>query len=427
MLVFLPALFFLLAMAAAASRCGLRQGFVVATLVHTLCVVGATELLSAPAILRLPQVMAFWAVATILPAIWLWRWGDGHAPRRRLRRAGVRSVGWRLELAGVAVVLVAVFLIGVVSPPNNWESMAYRMTRVVMWLQQGSVEHYATPYLPQLYHSPLISWHALHLHLLAGGDRFANSVEWLGLAGCGVAASLFARELRAPFQAQVLAAVLATTLPVAVLQGSSMHGNVLAAYWLLCAALLFVQHLRRPAWWRLACCGAAAGFAVLAKPTMYVIGPPVALALGLYGAIACRRPKRTALALAAVLALAATMNLGHYARNWQVFGNPISPDERDHINKRFGADVLAANLVRNSLLHWRLPSAKFNEALLAATAELLDGIPDLPEATLGRPLGRNPQQLQQMFAANFLHYWLLAVSAIGFAFCASGRRRPAPP
>ena len=125
---------------------------------------------------------------------------------------------------------------------------------------------------------------------------------------------------------------------------------------------------------------------MIAKPTMYVIGPPVALALGLYGAVACRRPKRTVLALAAALALAATTNLGHYARNWQVFGNPISPDQRNHINKRFGADVLAANLVRNSLLHWRLPSAKFNEALLAATAEVPDGIPDLPEATLGRPL-----------------------------------------
>ncbi len=418
MMVLLPALFFLLVMAAAASRCGLRQGFVVATVVHTLCVVGATELLSAPAILRLPQVTAFWAIATILAAIWLWRWGDGHALRRRLRSAGTRSAGRRLELAGVAVVLVAVFLLGVSSPPNNWESMAYRMTRVVMWMQQSSVEHYATPYLPQLYHSPLISWHALHLHLLAGGDRFANSVEWLGLVGCGIAASLIARELRAPFRAQVLAAVLATTLPVAVLQGSSTQGNVLAAYWLLCAALLFVQHLRRPAWWRLACCGAAVGFAVLAKPTMYVIGPPVALALGLYGAIACRRPKRTALALVAVLALAATMNLGHYARNWQVFGHPISPPgQEDHVNQRFGVDVLAANLVRNSLLHWGLPSAKFNESLLAAAADLLGGIPDLPEVSQGLPLAQAGIQgrFNEMHAANFLHYWLLAVSAVGLA------------
>ena len=429
MLVLLPALFFLLAMAAAASRCGLRQGFVVASVVYTLCVVVATELLSAPTLLRLPQVAAVWAEAAALAALWLWlvegRRG-ARALRRRLRRIRTRWAARRMELAGVAIVLLAVFLIGVLSPPNNWESMAYRMTRVVMWLQQGSVDHYATPYPAQLHHSPLISWHALHLHLLAGGDRFANVADWLGLAGCGVAASLMARELKQPLRVQALAAVLATTVPAAVLAGSSTQGNVLAAYWLLCAALLFVQHLRRPAWWRLACCGAAAGFAVLAKPTMYVIGPPVALALGLYGAIACRRPKRTALALVAVLALAATMNVGHYARNWQVFGHPTSPPgQRDHVNARFGADVLAANLVRNSLLHWASPSTKFNEALLAATAELLGGIPDLPEATLGVPLTATGirGRFNEMFAANFLHYWLLVVSAVGLVFL----RKRAPP
>ena len=430
MLALLPTLFLLSVLVAAASRCGLRQGFVVATVVYMLCIVAATELLSALAAFRLPQVAAFWAAATAVVALWLRRTehplGLAQHLGRRLRRARIRWAAWRWELAGVGLVLAAVFLIGVLSPPNNWESMAYRMMRVAMWLQQGSVAHYATPYTVQLYHAPLGSWHIAHLQLLAGSDRFANAAEWLALVGCAVAASLIARELRQPFRVQLLAAVLAATLPTALLQGSSTQGNLLAAYWLLCAVLMFVQDLRRPAWWRLASCGAAAGFALLAKPTMYVIGPAVALALGFYGALAYRRPKRLALALVVVLAMAATLNLGHYARNYQVFGNPISPSgERNHINKRFGVDVLAANLVRNSLLHWGLPSTKFNEAVLAAAAELLGGIPDLPEATLGRSLATVGIQgsFHVAHASNFLHYWLLAVSAVGFAFL----RKRAPP
>ena len=428
LLVLLPALLFLLVMAAAASR-GLRQGFVIATVVHTLCVIGATELLSAPAILRLPPVAAFWAVATTLAALWLWRKGDRRGLRRRLRRAGTLGATRRMELAGLSIVLGVVFLIGALSPPNNWESMAYRMMRVAMWLQQGSVAHYATPYLPQLYHAPLGSWHIAHLQLLAGGDRFANAVEWLALVGCAVAASLIAKELKQPFRVQVLAAVLAATLPMALLQGSSTQGNVLAAYWLLCAAWLWVQHLRRPAWWRLAGCGAAAGFALLAKPTMYVLGPPVALALGLYGALACRQPKRTAVALAAVLAVALAVNLGHFARNWELFGHPLSVPavrgEETHFNHRFGVDVLAANLVRNSLLHWGLPWAKFNDALLEAVADVLGGIPDLPEATLGSPLAKVGIQgrFNEVHAPNLLHYWLLAVAAVGLACM---RRRALP-
>lgn len=427
MLVLLPALFFLLAMVAAASRCGLRQGFVVATVVYTLCVVGATELLSLPALLRFPQVAAFWAIAVALAAFWLWRKGDRDALRRRVARARACWQARRMELIGVALVLAGVFLIGVLSPPNNWESMAYRMIRVVMWQQQGSVAHYATPYVIQLFHSPLVSWHILHLQLLAGGDWFANAADWLALVGCAIAASLIARELKAPFRIQVLAAVLAATVPTGLLQGSSTQGNLLGAYWLLCAALLFMQHLRRPAWWRLACCGAAAGFAVLAKPTMYVIGPPVALALCAYGAFACRRPKTTAVAVAAVLLLGVTLNAGHYARNWAVFGHPVSPPgQNNHLNKRLGADVLAANLARNSLLHWGLPWAQYNEALLATAADVLGGIPDLPEATIGRPLAEVGIQgrFNEMHASNLLHYWLLAAAAIGLA-CLRKRRLPA--
>ena len=425
MLALLPTLFFLLVAVAAASRGGLRQGFVVATIVYTLCVVAATELLSLPALLRLPQVATFWAVATACAALWLWRHGHRPGLRRRLRHAQARWTARRMELAGVALVLAAVLLVGVLSPPNNWESMSYRMMRVVMWLEQGSVAHYATPYLPQLFHSPLLSWHAMHLHLLADGDRFANAAEWLGLVGCAVAASLLARELRQTFRVQLLAAVLAATLPMGLLQGSSTQGNVLAAYWLLCAVLLLLQHLRRPAWWRLACCGAAAGFAVLAKPTMYVIGPPVALALGLYGVAVCRQSTRTAGALAAVLVIAATMNVGHYARNFDLSGNPVSaPGHGSHVNERFGADVLAANLLRNSLLHWGLPWSKYNEALLEAITEHFPSVLDLPEATWGNPLP--PVHLLGRFtevsASNFLHYWLLAASAVGLACL----RRPPP-
>ena len=427
MLAVLPALFFLLVLVAAASRVGLRQGFVVATLVHTTGVVVGTELLSIPARLGYVEVAAWWAGATALAALWLWRRGDGRALAARLRSARDLLATRRPELIGIAVVLAVVALVGALSPPNNWESMAYRMMRVAMWLQQGSIDHYATPYLPQLYHSPLVSWHIAHLQLLAGGDRLANAAEWLALVGCVVVASLIARQLKAGFAVQVLAAVLAATLPTALLQGSSTQGNLLGAYWLLCFLLLFVQHLRAPALWRLGASGAALGFAVLAKPTVYVIAPPLVAVLGLYGALAYRRPARTAGALAAIGILAVLVNVGHYARNWEVFGHPVAPvGEENHFNARFGLDVLGANLLRNSLLHWGLPSAAFNTALLTAVDSALGGLPEPPAATQGWPLAQIGIQgrFNEVHASNLLHYWLLAVSAAGLIF-ARRRIRPA--
>lgn len=415
MLVALPAATFLLAVIAFAHRSGFRQGFVAATVICTLGVVAGTELLSLPALLRLPGVATFWLCALALAVFSLWRCGDRTVLADRVRRLGE---GWRWrqpELVGVVAVLGLVLLTGILSPPNNWESMAYRMMRVAMWVQQGSVEHYATPYLPQLYHAPLASYHALHLQILAGGDRFANVPEGLALVGCAVAASLVAKELRQSFPVQVAAALLAATVPMALLMGSSTQGNVLAAYWLLCFVLLFVQHLRRPSLWRLACCGCAAGFAVLAKPTAYVLLPVLALVLGLYGVFVLGL-RRGLVALATAAAIALVLNLGLYSRNWQIFDHPVAPaGERTHLNQRFGADVLAANLLRNSMLHWALPSARFNQALVDRAADLLGGIPDLPEATTGRPLASVglKGRFLEVGGANLLHYWLLAFAALG--------------
>ena len=418
--VAIPAAFFLLAWLAAAVRVGLRQGFVVATIVATAGVVAATELLSLGAWLRSPGLLAFWGGAVVVVALWLLRRSERQRCRRRLPElwrgaARVWGIG-RLELVGMAAVLGTVLLIGLVSPPNNWESMSYRMVRAVMWLQHGSVAAYATPYIDQIYHPPLGAYQVAHLLSLGGGDWFVHIPAWVALAGCPLAASLLARELKQGMRTQLLAAVVASTLPMALLQGSSTQGNMQAAYWVLCFALLLAQHLHRPARWRLACCGAAAGFAVLAKPTAYVVVPVVAVALGAYGALACRQPRRTLVALAVAAAIAVGANLGHYTRNWQTFGHPVMPPTAyDSLNDRFDHTVLTSNLLRNSLVHWSLPSAAFSESVLKAASAVLGGIPEPRAATAGRTLieAGLPYRMTEAETPNFLHHWLLFAAAIG--------------
>lgn len=420
MLVAIPAVFFLLAWLAAAVRVGLRQGFVVATILATAGVVAATELLSLGAWLRSPGLLAFWGGAVVVVALWLLRRSELQCCRRRLpelwRGAGRAWGVGRLELVGMAVVLGTVLLIGLVSPPNNWESMAYRMVRAVMWVQHGSVAAYATPYIHQIYYPPLGAYQVTHMLSLGSGDWFVHIPAWVALAGCPLAASLLARELKQGMRTQLLAAVVASTLPMALLQGSSTQGNLQAAYWVLCFVLLLAQHLHRPARWRLACCGAAAGFAVLAKPTAYVVVPVAAAALGAYGALACRQPRRTLVALAVAAAIAVGANLGHYTRNWQTFGHPVLPPTGyESLNDRFDLTVLTSNLLRNSLVHWSLPSAAFSESVLKAASAALGGIPEPRAATAGRTLSEAglPYRINEGETPNFLHHWLLFAAAIG--------------
>lgn len=419
MLVAIPALFFLLVWLAAAIRVGLRQGFIVATVVATAGVVAVTELLSVAVSLGRPGLLVFWTAAAVVAALWFLRRSERQRCRHRLPnlRLGIGrawAIG-RLELVGVAIVLATVLLVALVSPPNSWESMADGMMRVAMWLQQGSVAAYATPSLAQIYRPPLVSYQIAQLLSLGGGDWFANVPEWLALAGCPVAASLLARELMQRLRVQLVAAVVAVTLPMALLQGSSTQGNLLAAYWVLCAVLLLAQHLRSPARWRLVCCGSAAGFALLAASTAFVVLPAAAVALGLYGGVARRQPRRALVALAAAVAIALVVNVGHLARNWLVFDHPVSPMVSGQMNERFDLTVLMANLMRNSLVHWSLPSAAFGERTLSAVSAALGGIPEPEAATAGLPLeeSRLPYRIGETETPNFLHHWLLVASAIG--------------
>ena len=287
MLVLIPATFFgtLLFTFVGIRRHGLRQSFVYAATVYMLYLVCATEIFSIWSLLRFEILLGFWTSCTVLSAFCLWGYGDSGIVKQAVQGAWTVCRTSRFEFGAVVVILATILLIAVVAPPNNWESMAYRMMRVVMWMQQGSVAHFPTLVLPQLYQAPLSEWNILHFQILSGGDRFANTGHWFALTGCGVLASLIAKELKQSFPTQILASVIAVTLPMGLVQGSSSQGNLVLAFWLLAFVVFTLQYFKNPSSVRLVCCGVALGFTLLSKGTAYAVVPPVAATLWLCGII----------------------------------------------------------------------------------------------------------------------------------------------
>lgn len=431
MLILVPAMFFgtLLFTFVGRGQNGLRQSFLYAATVYIVCLVFATEVLSIWSLLRLETLLAFWTGCTILSTCCLWVYGDRRATRRALRAAWAGCRTSRFELGAVVVILATILLIAVVAPPNNWESMVYRMTRIVMWMQQGSVAHFPTADLNQLFHPPLSAWPILHFQILSGGDRFANTVHWVALAGCGVLASLIAKELKQPSPVQVLAAVIAVTLPMGLVQGSSSQGNLVVAFWLLAFVVFTLQYFERPTGVGLLCAGCAFGFTLLSKGTAYAIAPPVAATLWLCGIVRTkglsRQARLTCVGVGVVL-VALLVNGGHYARNWDLFGHPLGPmerPERSQVNEQMNGFVLIANLVRNAALHWGVPNETINDLTLDTIGRIFgDAIDNVPGSTLGKSLFEVgiPFSLAEYHTGNFLHFWFLAASLLVILLC---RRR----
>ena len=401
---------------AGTGRYGLRQSFVYAATVYTLCLVLATEFFSIWNILGLETLLAFWTGLTIVSGLHLYFYGNRQAVLRTFDGAWVRFQASK-ALWTVALVWSIILAIALVYPTNNWDSMTYHMARVLSWIQQGSIKFFPASYLPQLHHPPLAEWNIMHFQILSGGDRFANMVQWLALVGCGLAASLIARELKQAFSVQVLAVVIAATLPMGLLQGSSTQNDLVVSFWLLAFTLFALQYLRKPSVSRISFCGLALGFALLTKGTAYVFFPPLAAMLSLYGIVQVQgaRPRvKLVYAAIIILAIAALSNSGYYARNWLLSGELLYTGNERPRNDGINISILSSNLIRNSALHWGVPSATINAVTLDAIRGTLGDLIDIPEATWLRGFNlRVDFSKHEDYAGNFLHFWILASSLLG--------------
>ena len=421
MAIVIPWVFFSLLWLAFTGRSGLRQGFVYAAIVYTCCLVFTTEILSKWSSLQLETLGLSWLGLTVLSGFYLWRHGDRKDTLRALHTAWAQFQGSRSEVSSVVLILASVLLIAVVAPPNIWDSMDYRMARVAMWIQHGNVNHYPTHYLAQLYHPPLGEWNILHFQILSGSDRFANTVEWAALAGCGIVASLIARELKKSFPVQVLAAVIAVTLPMGLMQSTSTQNVLLSSFWSLALTMFAIQYINGPSARCLTCCGFALGFALLSKGTAYAIIPGIAAALFLYALIrikAFRSRVKLAGTAVVIVGMAMALNSGHYARNWELFGHPVVPTKSEYsqTNDQINVSVLWSNLVRNSALHWGVPSKAINDMTLNAVRSVAgDTIDKIPGTTRGKSFFESgiPFRIHESFAGNFLHFWFLTASVFG--------------
>ncbi|MEO8056512.1 MAG: glycosyltransferase family 39 protein, partial [Acidobacteriota bacterium] len=324
-----------------------------------------TEGLGALSILSPGWLAGAWTVSAVVLHL-LDRFGGGaHAGAddavpgpRRLRGAFTRD-----RLAGLLLpVLLCLFLLtltaAVVYPPNNYDSMIYHAARVMHWAQQGSVAHYPTSILLQLQGAPLSEYFLLHLRLLTGGDALFNLVQWLSFL-LAVLAVYGSAEMSFP-RSGLTAAVLAATLPAAVLQASSTQNDLGAAAWLAVSVYLGSCALRQPKVEPLVAYAALAlGLAVLTKPTALIISAPLALLF--FARLWSRRvPLRTLVLSAALVGLP---SLPFIARNLATFGSPYGPT-RGHTNEQVSPTGVASVAIRNAALHAQapLPGAFFGAA-----------------------------------------------------------------
>jgi hypothetical protein len=212
-----------------------------------LVVVATTEVLSLFRALSLPALTVLWVLASISVGVGVWR-RRAELVRRRPTSPGRKWWIWALVASPVVAVVATTGVIATVAPPNTYDSMAYHMARVAHWMADGTIAHYPTSLLRQLYLPPQSEFAVLQLQMLSGSDHLANLVQWFSMVGSVVGASLIAQQLGAPARGQVLASILVATLPMGILQASSTQTDYVLSLWLTCSVSLALAFVQRSDW-----------------------------------------------------------------------------------------------------------------------------------------------------------------------------------
>ncbi len=359
----LPALALLLIWLRLVSSRGWREALVAAAVVWGVLVVVSTEALGLIGQFRFPYVAAFWVVASSIAAAAVVKGG----------RIGLRPIklpptpAFLIRAFPFAVIAAPTLLVALVAPPNTWDSMTYHLARVAHWVDQGSVAHYPTETIRQLYLPPFAEYAIAHFQILTGGDHLANVVQWSCMVGSVIGVSLIAQELGSPIRGQYLAAALAATLPMGILQSASTQNDYVESFWLVCA-VIYALRLRQGADIETTLGVAASiGFAVLTKGTAYVFAVPV-LFVAAWWLISQKGISAWRHALLMVLVVI-TINAGAWGRNISTFGSPLGPSQ-GVANAVFSAPAFASNIIRDTSNQLVTPFAIVNSSIQEAIVQI---------------------------------------------------------
>ncbi len=421
-------------------RAGFYRASLEAAVLWGTLVVLATEMLSLFRSLNSAWLSAFWGAACVAAGIFLARRGGPSCPLRhartklgRVTEASVGRVGM-LVLVGLVYLVLALLLLALLAAPNNYDALTYHLPRIFHWAQNESVAHYPTHNPRQVYWGPGAEFAVLQLWILGAGDRFLSLVQWGAMVGSAVAVAWITQRLGGGRLSQLLAAAFVGTIPMGVLQSTTIQTDYLTAFWLVCFVAFGLGLSRdsesdsRPALFA----GLALGLALLTKGTAYVFGAPFGVWI-IWRVFRNRGTWSAARRAGAVLLVALALNAGHYARNVQLSGHPLGPSmgRAGILNQRIGPDVLFSNLVRNATLQFASSYRPANERLERAAVELHDlfGLdPSDPETTYlpGGPYRLHGWLVHETFSGNPLHLIILLGGLVG-AFSSERLRRTAGP
>lgn len=400
-------------------------------LFFSLILVFATEIFSLFKILNLVFVISFWSMLSVACIIYLAKQKDKtqlfftHSYNDIKSKFLQFSIVEKLISVILLIFIIALFLQGILYPPNNWDTLSYHLPRVVYWISNQSVEHFPTHILRHLYQPPFVEYIILHVNLIQGNDYFSNSIQLIFLVLSLWVIHKILRKYDVNRINRLAVLLLVLTIPSVALQASTAKNDIVCAFFVLCTIYFSTNVFEKTNRGSFIFLGISVGLGMLTKGTYYIFSAPI-LAFLFFALLVKQKIKGKIIAygiMAVVIAI--IINIERFHQNYNIDNDILNIDKneaKEYSNTKMNATLFASNVLKNSGLHLGYPIDTIgNEFIQKVHHNYLKISPNNPETNYyNSPYdGKLTITTHEDGVPNTFHFFLIGISiivafAIGF-------------
>ena len=399
----------------------IRESLLKALLVNAVSIVFSTEILNICFKINFVYILGFWI---LLIAFLLFRLSKHVNQKEKvvelIENIKKESTGASLFLIPIFIILSITLFLALISPVNNTDSLTYHLSRIMYWLQDEHLTHFATNNHRQVAYNIFSELVILHLYILGKSDFAANLVQWFSFLGAITACSLLIKQLGGSIKTQWFGALIVATIPMIVLQATSTQNDLVVSFFVVCGVYFSFKYVQEFTLQNAIYFGLSLGLAELTKGTGYIFLFPFCLWLAYRVLLEKNWWKSSKIwtGLILIVLVSVAINFGYYARNWIVFHDPLG-----HASDRISLEnhspaALISNITRQIALHIGMHSPgniwnNFWMNILLSLHELLGISISDPLTTFGEDsVFKIPRfSTTEDFSGNFLHFLLITFAS----------------
>lgn len=341
-------------------------------LLSIICV-ATTEILSYFSIINTTSIRVFWATISAFGVYFgikqrFWEKLKGFSVIKFLKF--IKPYRWAVILL-IFIVLLPLFALAITVKPNNYDGITYHFGRIVFWIQNQNVEIFPTQMVQALYHNVGSEYLLIHVFLLTGSDKFLNLVQYSSMIGSVLGITLICKHLGLSRPIQTLSAIIVATLPIGILESTTIQNDYLSAFYTICFvyfSLKIIKQRQTTLGYDTLFAAASITLAGFTKYTGLMFAFPFAIWLGLYY-LKNIKLRQTVLILSSMALVFILIFLPFFARNHHDFGHILAPKPpSDLATEKYSTDIVAphtaiANASKYYFFHFALPSESANQKI----------------------------------------------------------------